>query len=239
MVGNPLYGHFTGGFPTGGERFPRISFRTWAWSPCRADHHHLRDDSDAANDTGIVGDQNTNITDPHLHRPGLRPVPRDRGRPAGLSRVRQLHERRPHARRRRRWTRLHGRLRQVVTTDANGAFTGDASGLPQGFQSVVAVVVGQVDSAAACPASRRHIPTRSASIRPRPQITSASFVDGGATLPLPNSPSPNVTPLASLTTLTLNVVDAVNQTFRPWSLPARSSSTRSTRRPPRISATTR
>ena len=34
-----------------------------------------------------------------------------------------------------------------------------------------------------------------------PQITGASFVEGGATLPLPNSPQPNITPVPSLTTL--------------------------------------
>ena len=35
----------------------------------------------------------------------------------------------------------------------------------------------------------------------------------GATLPFPTVPAPNITPLPSLTTLTLNVVDVVNRNY--------------------------
>ena len=43
-----------------------------------------------------------------------------------------------------------------------------------------------------------------------PQITGASFTQGGTALPLPNAGSPNITNVSSLSTLSLNVVDVVN-----------------------------
>ena len=55
----------------------------------------------AANDTGIVGDQNTNISAADLHRSGLRAFPGTVAEPAGLHRIRRAARRQHHARRRR------------------------------------------------------------------------------------------------------------------------------------------
>ncbi len=139
----------------------------------------------------------------------------------------------------------------TVTTDANGAFTvapPSTGRCRKGFQYVAAVVVGQPDSPP-LPGLSGPIPgqpTYTDAFRidkTPPQITGASFTQGGATLPLPGSPQPNITDVPALTTLTLNVIDYSNPS--PLGLDdvrhARlaCSSTRSTRRPPPISATTR
>ena len=83
LVGNPLYGLFTGVFPTGtGETTPQDfiqnlglqtlvapSITTFVMTPT------------AANDTGIVGDQNTKITNPQFIGQVYAPFP---GTVAGL-----------------------------------------------------------------------------------------------------------------------------------------------------------
>ena len=82
LVGNPLFGQYKGGFPTGvGETTPQDFIQNLGPDAGRADHHHSRDDSDGTNDTGIVGDQNTNITDPTFIGQVYAPFP---GTVAGL-----------------------------------------------------------------------------------------------------------------------------------------------------------
>ena len=110
-----------------------------------------------------------------------------------------------------------------MTTTSTGSFTVTSTALLQGFQQVVAVVVGQPDkpplpglASSATDAFRIDLTA--------PEITGASFIEGGA-LPLPNGPSPNITAIPSLTTLTLNVVDPVTQSLPTLVTPARSSST--------------
>ena len=76
-----------------------------------------------------------------------------------------------------------------VTTDANGAFTLTApSVLPEGFQYVEAVVVGQPDSPP-LPGLASSKENAFRIDKTAPQITGASFTPGGATLPLPNGPA--------------------------------------------------
>ena len=70
--------------------------------------------------------------------------------------------------------------------------------LPEGFQYAVAVVVGQPDSPplpGLASSLHRRVPDR----QDAPQITGASFTQGGAALPLPNGPAPNITTISSLT----------------------------------------
>ena len=84
---------------------------------------------------------------------------------------------------------------------------------------MVAVVVGQVDTPplpglAAAKVDAFRID------KTAPQITGASFQPGGASLPLPNSPAPNIPEVPSLTALTLDVVDPVNQSSPVFATPS-------------------
>jgi large repetitive protein len=220
IVGNSLDGNFTGAFPSGANgqaqnflqnlgmlQLTPPAITTFVMTPT------------STNDTGIVGDQNTNITQPSFIGQVFAPFP---GTVAGL----QVYI---------EFDGIHGgnitlgtgsgnrgftgTFDMVVTTDANGTFSFTAPPLPEGFQHVQAVVVGQVD--------QPPLPGLSSSLedgfridKTAPQITGASFTPGGALLPLPNSPAPNITPVASLTTLSLNVVDPVSQAQPVFNTPS-------------------
>ncbi len=215
LVGNPLFGLYNGSFPTGvGETAPQDFIENIGTQTVVAPIiTTLLMTPTASNDTGITGDQNTNITDPQFVGQVYAPFP---GTVAGLTVLVEF-------------SSLHGGTTSLgvggggvgytgtydesVTTDANGAFTVTSSGLLQGFQTLVAVVEGQPSST-----SGSALPGLSSSYTDAfridltaPEITSASFVQGGAALPLPNGPSPNITPIPTLSTLTLNVVDPVTQ----------------------------
>jgi hypothetical protein len=216
LVGNPLDGNFTGSFPSGtnglAQNFlqnlgllqltpPLIT--TFVMTPT------------AANDTGIVGDQNTNITQPTFIGQVFAPFP---GTVAGLQVYIQfdgIHNGNITLAAGAGNRGFTGTYDMVVTTDANGSFSFTAPVLPEGFQHVQAVVVGQVDEPP--------LPGLSSSLedafridKTAPQITGASFTPGGPSLPLPNSPAPNITPVSSLTSLTLKVVDPSNPFAAPF-----------------------
>ncbi|HEV3311148.1 MAG TPA: S8 family serine peptidase, partial [Chloroflexota bacterium] len=146
LVGNSLDGNFTGAFPSGANGLAQNflenlgllqltppAITTFVMTPT------------AANDTGIVGDQNTNISQPTFIGQVFAPFP---GTVAGL----QVYI---------EFDGIHngnitlgvgaggrgftGTYDMIATTDANGSFSFTAPPLPEGFQHVQAVVVGQVD----------------------------------------------------------------------------------------------
>jgi large repetitive protein len=220
LVGNSLDGNFTGAFPSGtngmAENFLQ-NLGMLALTPPVITTFVMTPTS--ANDTGIVGDQNTNITQPTFIGQVFAAFP---GTVAGLQVYLEFDG-------------IHGgsitlasgagnrgftgTFDMVVTTDANGSFSFTAPPLPEGFQHVQAVVVGQADEPP--------LPGLSSSLedgfridKTAPQITGASFTPGGPLLPLPGSPQPNITAVSSLTSLTLNVVDPVSQSQPVFDTPA-------------------
>ncbi len=221
LVGNALDGDFNNVFPSGadglaGDFIQNLNQQVLA-APLITT---LIMNPVSTNDTGIVGDQNTNISQPQFIGQVYAAFP---GTVAGLQIYLQF-------------TGLHtgdvlltvgaggrgysGSYDMVVTTDANGQFSfTPPSVLPEGFQGVQAVAVGQIDTSP--------LPGLSSSYedvfridKTAPQITSASFVAGGPALPLPNGPAPNTTSIASLATLSLNVTDPVSQALLAFATPA-------------------
>ena len=192
LVGNPLFGLYTGSFPTGvGETTPQdfiqnIGLQTLAAPKITT----FVMTPTAANDTGIVGDQNTMITNPTFIGQIYAAFP---GTVAGLSVYIEF----TNSTNKGNLTLaagpggrgFTGTYTEVVTTDANGTFTATSSGLLQGFQPVVAVVVGQADQPPLPGLSSSYTDNFRIDLT-APQITGASFVDGGPTLPLPNDPRP-------------------------------------------------
>ena len=87
-----------------------------------------------------------------------------------------------------------------------------SSGLLQGFQKVVAVVVGQADQPPLPGLSSSYTDAFRIDLT-APQITSASFVDGGPRCLFPTAPRPTSRRSPSLTTLTLYAVDHVDQAY--------------------------
>ncbi|MFI5457180.1 MAG: Ig-like domain-containing protein [Isosphaerales bacterium] len=220
LVGNSLDGNFTGSFPSGADGLPENFIQNLGLQALSAPIITTFEmEPTPANDTGIVGDQNTNISQPVFIGQVYAPFP---GTVAGL----QVYV---------EFSGLHngnitlavggggrgytGTYDAVVTTDADGAFSVTAPPLPEGFQQAVAVVVGEPD--------KPPLPGLSASYadafridKTSPQITGASFTVGGPNLPLPNGPQPNITPVPSLTALSLSVVDVVNQAYAALDTPA-------------------
>ena len=145
LVGNSLDGNFTGAFPSGAnglaEDFMQNlgllalqppSITTFVVTPT------------ATNDTGIVGDQNTNVSQPTFVGQVYVPFPGTVANLLGVHRVRRPASRRHHAGRRRRRAGIHGHLRSVGDDGCQRCFQlhGDLRLLPEGFQHVQAVVVG-------------------------------------------------------------------------------------------------
>jgi large repetitive protein len=213
LVGNPLFGKFNGGFPTGvGETTPQDFIQNLGLEVLSAPIITTFEMTPtAANDTGIVGDQNTNITNPTFIGQVFASFP---GTVAGLQVFigfgNQANQGVPNLTVGTGGRGTGGSFTEVVTTDANGTFNVTSSGLLQGFQDVVAVVVGQPDSPPLPGLASSYTDTFRID-ETAPQLTGASILDGGTPLPLPNSPEPNVTPLNGLTTLTIYAVDDVTQ----------------------------
>ncbi len=175
----------------------------------------------ATNDTGIVGDQNTNVSQPTFIGQVYVPFP---GTVANL----QVYI---------EFDGLHngvitlgvgaggrgytGTYDLTVTTDANGAFSFRApAALPEGFQHVQAVVVGQPDSPP-LPGLASSLEDAFRIDKTDPYISGASFTPGGPSLPLPNSPAPNnITQVPALSTLSLTAIDPVNQSDPAFDTPA-------------------
>ncbi len=210
IVGNPLDGNFTGAFPSGAnglaqnfvqnlglEALTAPAITTFEMTPT------------ATNDTGIVGDQNTNISQPSFIGQLFAPFPGTVANVQVYIEFGGIHNENITLSVGTGGRGFAGTFDLLVTTDANGAFTFTAPPLPEGFQHVQAVAVGQVDTPP--------LPGLASSLEDAfridksAQITGASFTPGGPVLPLPNSPAPNITNVPSLTTLTLNVVDPVTQ----------------------------
>ncbi|MHB1559808.1 MAG: S8 family serine peptidase, partial [Isosphaeraceae bacterium] len=218
IVGNALDGYYTGSFPTvaynnapydfiqnlGYEALQAPTITTFTMSP--------------TSDTGIAGDQNTNNTQPQfigqLYVPFPGSISGDQvyvqfsGDNGGATTLAVGGGGRGYT----------GAYDVSATTDPNGTFTVSAPVLPEGFQTAVAVAVGQADlpplpGYAGSAADAFRIDKTS------PEITGASFTQGGAALPLPNGPQPNITNVSSLSTLSLNVVDPVNPQAAPFGTP--------------------
>ena len=221
LVGNPLDGNFTGVFPSGANGLAQdfvdnLGFE--ALSPPIITTFEMT--PTVTNDTGIVGDQNTNISEPSFIGQVYVPFPGTLANLQVYVEFNGLHNGITTLAVGAGGRGFTGSFDLQVTTNSSGAFTFKAPApLPEGFQNVVAVVVGQVDSPplpglAAAKEDAFRIDKTS------PQITGASFTPGGASLPLPNSPAPNTTQVPSLSTLTLNVVDPVNQSSPIFNTPA-------------------
>jgi hypothetical protein len=108
-----------------------------------------------------------------------------------------------------------GTVNVQVTTDSTGRFVLPAPFLPEGFNRVRLVVVGQPEAPplAGLSSSFEHAFRID---KTAPTIVSAALTPGAATLPLGNTS----TPLATLTTMSLNVVDPANPTLGFLATPA-------------------
>ncbi len=225
LVGNALDGNFTGVFPSGANGLAEDFIENLGFEALQAPViTTFTLTPTPTNDTGIVGDQNTNISQPSFIGQVYVPFPGTVANVQVYLEFDGLHNGlitlavgpgNPGATR-----GFTGTYDLVVTTDANGAFSFVAPApLPEGFQHVQAVVIGQVDTPP--------LPGLSSSLedafridKTAPQITGASFTPGGPSLPLPNSPAPNITQVPALTTLTLDAVDPVNQSQPVFATPA-------------------
>jgi large repetitive protein len=220
LVGNPLGGNFTGTFPSGANGLPQDFIQNLGLEtlgPPVITSFELT--PVPSNETGILGDQNTMVSQPTFIGQVYTTFP---GTVANLPVYIQF-------------SGLHlgditlapgaggrgftGNYDLQVFTDSSGTFTLTAPPLPEGFQRAEAVVVGQPDSPPLPGYSSGYNDNFRIDKTP-PQITGASFTPGGATLPLPNDPQPNITDIAALTTLTLNVVDQSNQAIPALTTPA-------------------
>ena len=221
LVGNKLNGHFTGVFPSGDpnptdptaplpfdnfvDNFGFINVTT----PVITTFNLV-----AASDTGIKGDGNTKFSAPTFIGQIAATFP---GTVSGLTILAEFNS-------------LHGGNLDLtpvngrgytgsfdvqVTTDANGTFTIPAPFLPEGFQRVRLVVIGQPDSPP--------LPGLSSSFdkafkidQTAPKILSAALSPGAASLPLGTAS----TPLNALSALSLDVIDPANPSVGPLATPA-------------------
>ena len=230
LVGNPLFGLFTGRFPTGvGETAPLDFIQNVGLQSLVAPIiTTLVMTPTAGNDTGIAGDQNTKITNPSFVGQVFAPFP---GTVANLQVIVDFASLAnggvPTLRvggGGRGFASAPGEVLVTVTTDANGAFTITPSSpnypaaLLQGFQTVVAVVVGQADQPP-LPGFSSAFTDAFRVDQTAPAITKA-FLPDGTQLPFPSNSSPNLTAVPGLTSLTLNAVDPVSQTLSTLVTPA-------------------
>ncbi len=221
IVGNPLDGDFTGVFPSGQDGLAGDFIQNLGYQALQAPVITTFElTPTATNDTGIVGDQNTMVTEPNFIGQVYSAFP---GTVANLSVYVQfggLHDGVITLSTGTGGRGFSGSYDLMVITDANGGFTFTAPNpLPEGFQIVQAVVVGQADK----PPLPGYASTKADGFRidlTPPQITSASFTPGGPSLPLPNGPLPNITQVSALTNLSLYAVDDVNPTVAPFGTPA-------------------
>jgi hypothetical protein len=220
LVGNPLDGDFTGVFPSGADGQPgnfiqNLGFLTLGPPVITA----FELSPTPTNDTGVPNDQNTNVSQPVFIGQVTAAFP---ATDAGLSvyiEYSGLHNGTIDLSVGGGGRGFNGSFDQVVQTNSTGGFTVTAPALPEGFQTAQAVVVGQPDKPP-LPGFASSLEDAFRIDKTAPQITGASFTPGGATLPLPNGPQPNVTAVSTLSALTLNVVDPVNQAFPALDTPS-------------------
>ncbi len=209
VVGNSLDGNYTGSFPTGQNGLAQDFIENLGFLPLQSPQITTFEiNPTPANETGIVGQQNTNNSEPQFVGQVFTTFP---GTVAGLQVLVQFGG-------------LHGGSvtlavggggrgftgtpDMTVTTNANGAFTvTPPAALAQGFQQAVAVVVGQADEPPLPGLSSAYTDAFRID-KTAPTITGASFTAGGSSLPLP----PTATNVPSLTGLTLTVQDPSNPT---------------------------
>ena len=220
LVGNKLNGHFNGVFPSGdpnpaaGSPLPFSNFvESFGFisvqAPVITSFELL-----PASDTGIKGDSDTNLSNPIFVGQIATTFP---GTVSGLTVIAEFNS-------------LHGGNLDLsplngrgytgsfdvqVTTDANGTFRIPAPFLPEGFQRVRLVVIGQPD-APPLPGLSSLFDRAFKIDQTAPQVLGAALSPGAATLPLGTS----ATPLNALTTLSLNVVDPANPAVGPLATPA-------------------
>ncbi len=219
LVGNPLDGYYNGSFPTtavnggpydfiqnlGYEALQAPTITTFTMSP--------------SSDTGIASDQNTNNSQPQFIGQVYVPFPGSikgdevyvqfSGDNGGTINLAVGGGGRGYS----------GTYDVSASTDTSGTFTVSAPLLPEGFQSATAVVVGQPDLPP-LPGFASSADDAFRIDKTSPQISAASFTQGGQALPLPNGPQPNTTYVASLSSLSLTVVDPVNPQAAPFGTPS-------------------
>ncbi len=220
LVGNPLAGYYNGSFPTaaapvgisndfiqniGYESLQAPTITTFTMSP--------------TSDTGIPNDQNTDESQPSFIGQVYVPFPGSivgdqvyvqfSGDNGGTTTLTVGGGGRG----------FSGNYDVQATTDASGTFTVTPTvALPEGFQAAVAVVVGQSDA----PPLPGYSSAASDDFRidkTPPEILSATVPVLG-TLPNPNAPGATITPLSSLSSMSLSVVDPVNPTTAPFGTPS-------------------
>src|SRR5271157_1439857 len=215
LVGNELDGEFSGSFPSGngtagGNFFEDLGLRvlqapvltTFQMTP--------------ATDTGIPGDQNTNLSQPQFIGQVYNSFP---GTVANLQVYVEFNGLHPALGGNfdlapggspPNYRGYVGNYDVLTTTNAAGTFTVAPPALPEGFQRAQVVVVGQAD--------QPPLPGFSSSQQHAFRIDkTAPLVTGGLINGVtPLSPPPN---LSSLQSLTLDVVDPVNQAYPNVPLP--------------------
>jgi hypothetical protein len=220
LVGNALFGQFNGSFPTGqGETVPQDFIDNLGFQALQAPIITTFT-MNPSSETGIAGQQNTNLSQPAFVGQVYVPFP---GSIAGDQVYIQFGG----------TPTNNGNISLGVggggrgftgsfdlstTTNSSGAFSVTAPPLVQGFQTAVAVVVGQIDSPP-LPGLSSALSDAFRIDQTPPQITTASLTQGGAALPLPNGGSPNTTNVSSLTGLSLSVVDPINPQAAPFGTP--------------------
>lgn len=218
LAGNPLDGDFSGTFPSGNGTAGGNFFEDLSTQTLKAPVVTLFQMT-AQTDTGIAGDSNTRTSQPSFIGQVYNSFP---GTVANLEVYLQFNGLHPE---------LNGGFDLTVgdsgrgiaptshydlkvVTDASGKFVVNLpSGvtLPEGFQRVQMVVVGQPDEPPPSP-----LPGLASSLqrafridRTAPQVTGASLTPGGTELPGPGQ-SGSPTPISQLETMSLNVVDVSN-----------------------------
>ena len=207
LVGNPLNGGFSGTFPSGSTGTPTDFIQNLGpktvVAPTLTSFYM---NPTASNDSGIVGDQNTNVSEPQFIGQLFAAFPNTVANLPVYIEFSGLHNGVISLTPGQGGRGYNGFFDYQVTTNAAGTFTvTPANILPEGFQSAEAVVVGQPDAPPLPGFSSGYLDNFRID-KTAPVITGASFTAGGPyTLPLPD----NTTSIASLTSLFLNVVDPV------------------------------
>ncbi len=148
----------------------------------------------AANDTGIVGDQNTNVSEPQFIGQLFAAFPNTVANLPVYIEFGGLHNGAITLAPGQGGRGYNGTFDYQVTTNSVGTFTvTPTTPLPQGFQSAEAVVVGQPDAPPLPGYSSGYLDNFRIDETP-PVITGASFTSGGPyDLPLPDStPRPSL-----------------------------------------------
>ena len=218
LVGNELDGAFNGSFPSGNGNPGSGFFEDLGYKVLQAPVITVFQMTPAT-DSGIAGDQNTNITQPQFIGQVYNSFP---GTVANLSVYVEFNGLHP---------ALNGGFDLAVggggrgftgsydvqvTTNAAGTFAVTPSvPLPQGYQSAQIVVLGEADSPPLPGYSSAKQSAFRIDVTP-PSVTGISQVNGTPT----SSPTTPPTNLSTLSSLTFNVQDPVNQPYAYLATPS-------------------